>query len=179
MKLLLADLRAKQALYSQYGERCSLPKALLADGTSANLLYRLQQLLVDAGLMPLALIPHWLNKMLNGCVIGVRARFGAGLVLIHPVGVVINSSVRAGRNVRIESSVVIGDNRGRSPVLGDDIYIGSGAKIVGAVRLGDGARIGANAVVMHDVPAAATAVGIPARLSTGATSTPARASDVW
>lgn len=160
---LLADLRAKQALYSQYGQSCSLLKAILADGTLANALYRLQAALVRWHLAPLALLPHWLNKWVNGCVIGVHARFGPGLVLIHPVGVVVNSAVCGGRNVWIESGVVIGDNRGRVPVLGDDIFVGSGAKIIGGVTLGSGARVGANAVVMHDVAPGATVVGIPAR----------------
>lgn len=161
--MLLADLRAKQALYSEYGPPCSLLKATLADGTSANALYRLQAWLTRIGLAPLALLPHVLNKWFNGCVIGVRAQFGPGFVLIHPVGVVINSSVRGGRNVWIESGVVIGENRGRVPVLGDDLFVGSGAKIIGGITVGHGARIGANAVVLHDVPDGATAVGIPAR----------------
>ena len=104
-----------------------------------------------------------LNKWINGCVIGVRARFGPGLVLVHPIGVVINSSVRGGARVSIESGVVIGDNRGRSPTLGNDIFVGSGAKVIGGVQVGDGARIGANAVVTKDVPAGVTVVGIPAR----------------
>lgn len=161
--MLLSDLRAKQALYSQYGGRCSLLKAALTDGTSANVLYRAQSALTRWRLTPLALLPHWLNKVMNGCVIGVRAQFGPGFVLIHPVGVVINSSTRGGRNVWIESGVVIGDNRGRSPVLADDIFVGSGAKIIGGVVLGSGARVGANAVVLKDVQPGTTVVGIPAR----------------
>jgi serine O-acetyltransferase len=120
--------------------------------------------LARIGLAPLALVPHILNKWFNGCVIGVKVQFGPGFVLIHPVGVVINSAVRGGRNVWIESGVVIGDNRGGVPVLEDDIFIGSGAKVIGGVRLGTGARVGANAVVLSDVPAGATAVGIPARV---------------
>ena len=160
---LLADLRAKQVLYSQYGQDCSLLKAILTDGTSANALYRAQAALCRWRLAPLALIPHWLNKVLNGCVIGVRAQFAPGFILIHPIGVVINSAIRGGRNVWLESGVVIGDNRGSSPVLGDDIFVGSGAKILGGVTLGSGSRVGANAVVMHDVMAGATVVGIPAR----------------
>jgi len=161
--LLLSDLRAKQALYSQYGQSCSLIKAVVADGTLANALYRLQGQLVRWRLTPLALLPHWVNKWLNGCVIGVKAQFGPGFVLIHPVGVVINSAVRGGRNVWLESGVVIGDNRGGVPVLEDEVFIGSGAKVIGGLRIGRGARVGANAVVLKDVPAGAPAVGIPAR----------------
>jgi len=161
--MLMADLRAKQALYSQHGAHCSLAGAVLSDGTIANALYRCQAGLVALGLAPLALVVHWLNKWINGCVIGVRAQFGPGFVLIHPIGIVINSSTRGGRNVWIESGVVIGDNRGRSPLLGDDIFVGSGAKVIGGVTVGSGARIGANAVVVHDVAPGSTVVGIPAR----------------
>jgi len=160
---LLADLRAKQVLYSQYGPPCSLLKAVMADGTLANALFRTQEALASMGLAPLALVPHHLNKLLTGCVIGVRARFGPGLVLIHPIGVVINSSVVGGSNVWLESGVVIGDNRGRSPILCDDIFIGSGAKVIGGVRVGHGVKIGANAVVLHDLDDGVTAVGIPAK----------------
>jgi serine O-acetyltransferase len=161
--MLLADLRAKQALYSQYGERCSLLRAVFTDGTLANALFRLQAALSRWHLSPLALIPHLLNKWLNGCVIGVHAKFGPGLVLIHPVGIVVNSSTRGGRNVWLESGVVIGENRGRSPVLADDIFVGSGAKIIGGIVLGTGARVGANAVVLKNVEPGSTVVGIPAR----------------
>jgi serine O-acetyltransferase len=90
-------------------------------------------------------------------------------VLIHPIGVVVNSAVRGGRNVWIESGVVIGDNRGGVPALADDIFIGSGAKVIGGVAIGSGARIGANAVVLRDVAANTTVVGIPARPVTKAT----------
>lgn len=161
--LFLDDLRAKQALYSTYGANCSLAKAVLTDGTLANALYRVQAALCRARLLPLAWMAHVLNKLLNGCVIGLRAEFGPGLVLIHPVGIVINSAVRGGRNVFIESGVVLGENRGKSPVLEDDIFIGSGAKVVGAISLGAGCRVGANAVVLHDVARGATVVGVPAR----------------
>ncbi len=161
---LLADLRAKQALYSQYGASCSLLKAVFTDGTLANVLFRTQEALASVGLAPLALVPHHLNKLLTGCVIGVRARFGPGLVLIHPIGVVINSSVKGGANVWIESGVVIGDNRGRSPALGNDVFVGSGAKIIGGVTIGHRVRIGANAVVLHDLVDGVTAVGIPAKV---------------
>lgn len=162
--LFAADLRAKQVLYSQYGAKYSLLRTLLTDGTSANFLYRLQQF-AAAKLGKLAGLPfHVLNKWLNGCVIGIGADFGPGFVLVHPIGVVINASVKGGANVWLESSVVIGDNRGGSPVLAHDVFVGSGAKVIGAIRIGQHTRIGANAVVMKDVPDHATAVGVPAKI---------------
>jgi serine O-acetyltransferase len=80
------------------------------------------------------------------------------------MGIVINSQVRGGRNVILEHGVTIGSEKGQSPVLGDDVYIGAGAKIIGAVRIGSQVKIGANAVVTRDVPDGATVVGIPARI---------------
>jgi serine O-acetyltransferase len=85
-------------------------------------------------------------------------------VLIHSYGVVINSAVRGGRDVKLEHLVTIGAERQAAPVLGDDVFVGAGAKIFGAVRVGSRTRIGANAVVNRDVPDDATAVGIPARI---------------
>ncbi|RTL33409.1 MAG: serine acetyltransferase [Burkholderiales bacterium] len=161
---LRADLEAKRRLYSQYGASYSMLRTLLTDGTSANVLYRTQEWLASRLGKVAGLPPHVLNKWFNGCVIGIGARFEPGFVLIHPIGVVINASVRGGRDVWLESSVVIGDNRGGSPVLGQGVFVGSGAKVIGPVTVGDGARIGANAVVLKDVPVGATAVGIPAQI---------------
>ena len=161
--MLLADLRAKQRLYSEYGSPVSLFRAVFADGTSAVVLFRLMTMLSMLRLAPIALVVHVLNKWLNGCVIGIGARFGPGFILIHPIGVVINSRVHGGSNVWIESGVVIGENRGQCPVLGNNIFIGSGAKVVGGISIGSSAKVGANAVVLHDVADGETVVGIPAR----------------
>ena len=76
---------------------------------------------------------------------------------------VINSKVKGGSNVTIESGVVIGDEKGRSPVLGNDIFIGAGAKIIGELQLADQVKVGANAVVTKSAPAGATMLGIPAK----------------
>ena len=93
-----------------------------------------------------------LNAVFNNCIIGRGAEFGPRFVLIHATGVVINGDVRGGSDVRVEHQVTIGAERRRAPVLGDGVFIGAGAKIIGGVSVGDGARVGANAVVVHDVP---------------------------
>jgi serine O-acetyltransferase len=105
-----------------------------------------------------------LNVMLCNCIIGRGTDFGEGFVLIHAAGVVINGAVRGGSGVHIEHQVTIGAERRQTPVLGNDIFIGAGAKIIGAVTVGNGALIGANAVVLQDVPENHTAVGVPARV---------------
>ncbi|MFA5143016.1 MAG: hypothetical protein WC522_02445 [Candidatus Omnitrophota bacterium] len=87
---------------------------------------------------------------------------------MHPVGVVINGEVKGGENIVIESGVVLGVARNglpvKAPALGDNIYIGTGAKILGDIKIGSNVKIGANAVVLSDVPDGATAVGIPAKV---------------
>jgi len=82
----------------------------------------------------------------------------------HPNGIVIHSKARIGPNCLIFHQVTIGSREGEKalPVIGGDVNIGAGAKILGNVRIGDHANIGANAVVLKDVPAGKTAVGIPA-----------------
>jgi len=97
-----------------------------------------------------------------------RTAIGPGLFISHGQGTIL-SAERIGANLQVHQGVTIGwDYRGdRRPIVGDDVFIGAGAKILGPVTIGDGARIGANAVVVCDVPAGATAVGVPARIRSG------------
>jgi serine O-acetyltransferase len=161
---LRQDLRCK-ALWCYENDRWpALLKTLLTDGTAAMFVYRLMQWSRRYRLTPLEMIFNKLNAILCNCIIGRGAEFGPGFVLVHSTGVVINGMVRGGSGIHIEHQVTIGAERRRTPVLGNDVFIGAGAKIIGAVTIGDGARVGANAVVLHDVPAHHTAVGIPARI---------------
>jgi serine O-acetyltransferase len=163
-RLLAADLRAKALwCYDSAGWKAVL-KVLLTDGTAAMLLYRLMQWARRWHLAPLEMFFNKCNAVFCNCIIGRGAEFGPGLVLIHSTGVVINGTVRGGGRVHIEHQVTIGAERRQSPVLGNDVFLGAGAKVLGSVTIGDGARIGANAVVVHDVPPYCTAVGIPARV---------------
>jgi serine O-acetyltransferase len=164
MRTIMTDLRRK-ALWCYESERWqAIVKVLFTDGTPAMILYRLMQWSHRYRLVPLAMVFNKLNAICCNCIIGRGAEFGPGLVLIHATGVVINATVRGGSNVSIEHQVTIGAERRRSPVLGNDVFLGAGAKVIGSVALGDGARVGANAVVVHDVPAHCTVVGIPARV---------------
>jgi serine O-acetyltransferase len=164
IRLIASDLRAKAEWC--YGSRRApaVVKVLLTDGTPAMIWYRLMQWARRWRLAPLEMLFNRLNTIFCGCIIGRGAEFGPGFVLIHALGVVINGSVRGGVGVKLEHQVTIGAEKGQSPVLGDDVFVGAGAKIVGSVRIGSGAKIGANAVVLIDIPDGATAVGIPARV---------------
>ncbi|MHB1987220.1 MAG: serine O-acetyltransferase [Acidimicrobiales bacterium] len=106
---------------------------------------------------------HWW-KPTEGLTISTK-RIGSGLFIAHGQATCI-AAERIGDNCYIHHGVTIGwDYRGgRAPVLGDGVFVGTGAAILGEVTIGDRARVGANAVVLCDVPAGATAVGSPARV---------------
>lgn len=158
------DLRQKAQWCYESQSRGAMMKVLLTDGTLAMVLYRLMQGSRRYHLTALEMMFNKLNAICSNCIIGRGAEFGPGLVLIHATGVVINGGVTGGCNVYIEHQVTIGAERRATPMIGNDVFIGAGAKILGAVRIGDGARIGANAVVVDDVPSHCTVVGIPARI---------------
>jgi serine O-acetyltransferase len=163
LRLFATDLRAKAKWCYDRDDLQALLKVALTDGTSAMLLYRLMQGARRRGLVPLEMVFNKMNSAFNHCVIGRGAEFGAGFVLIHSDGVVINGEVRGGERVFIEHQVTIGAEQRQSPHIGNDVFIGAGAKVIGSVAIGDGARVGANAVVVHDVDSYTTVVGIPAR----------------
>ena len=99
----------------------------------------------------------------HGLEISPGTDIGGGLYIAHPIGTVIFAR-HIGTNCTIISSVTIGLRKGWDfPVIGDNVYIGAGARVLGGIHVGDGAVIGANAVVIYDVPAGATVVGVPAR----------------
>jgi serine O-acetyltransferase len=159
-----ADLKHKALWCYESDSLVAMVKALLTDGTAAMILYRLMQWSGRHRLIPLEMLFNKMVVVFGGCIIGRGAEFGPGFVLIHSMGVVINGGVRGGSNVLIEHQVTIGAERRQFPTIGNGVFFGAGAKIIGAVTIGDGARIGANAVVVEDVPAHCTVVGIPARI---------------
>ena len=106
-------------------------------------------------------------EMTTGISIPASAEIGKGFYVGHFGGIVLHSDVKMGENCSIGPGVLIGTrglgNKG-VPVLGNNVYIGVGAKVLGGIKLGDNVKIGANAVVVSNIPAGSTAVGIPARI---------------
>lgn len=160
----MTDLRRKARWCYQDERPAAVVKVLLTDGTLAMVLYRCMQGSRRWRLIPLELLFNRLNSICCNCIIGRGAEFGSGFVLIHATGVVINGGVSGGDNVFIEHQVTIGAERRQTPKIGNDVFIGAGAKLLGEITIGDHSRIGANAVVLDDVPPFATVVGIPARV---------------
>ncbi|TMC54455.1 MAG: hypothetical protein E6J20_04450 [Chloroflexi bacterium] len=100
--------------------------------------------------------------LLFGLEIGPAVPIGPGLYIPHPYGSVVIAEA-VGANATFIHAVTIGmRNEWEFPLIGDGVFVGAGARVLGAVRLGNGCSVGANAVVIHDVPAGATAVGVPA-----------------
>jgi len=115
------------------------------------------------------LILYRVSSLIFGIVIQPRARIGPGLKLLHTGPIVIADDVEIGSNCDIAQGVIIGNKGGGRgfvgvPVLEDGVYVGSGAILIGKIRVGAGAIIGANAVVLKDVPAGRLAIGFAARI---------------
>jgi serine O-acetyltransferase len=164
LAMLRQDLRRKARwMYGSDGWP-AVVKVLLASGTMAMIYYRLMQWSHHRRLIPLELIFSKLNAVCCQCIIGRGAEFGPGLVLLYGNGIVINGRVRGGSNVTLYHQVTLGGQQDRVPVLGDNVLIGAGGKVIGPVRIGDGARVAANSLVFRDdVPPNTTVMGVPAR----------------
>jgi len=133
-------------------------------GLRATLLLRLAHALWRAHVPALPGMVARYNLSKHGLDVPPSVEIGPGLYVPHPVGTVVTAR-RIGARVSLISGITIGMRQTPEfPVLGDDVYVGAGARILGAVIVGDGASVGANAVVLADVPPGATAVGIPARV---------------
>lgn len=161
---LIEDFRHKAKVYGLPATNRSVLRMMLSDGSMAHILYRMMRFCQTHHLKVLAAIIYRVNACLTHATIGRNAEFGPGFVILHSTGIVINTNVRAGRNLVVYHGVTIGSERNQSPILGDNVYIGSGAKIIGGVAVGSNVRVGANAVVTHDIPDGATVVGIPAQI---------------
>jgi serine O-acetyltransferase len=107
------------------------------------------------------------SELFLGAAIKPGADIGPGFFLSHTGIVRVHPQTKAGKNLSITVGVILGEKglggKG-APILGDNVFIGAGAKVLGTLRIGNNAKIGANAVVTHDIPDDAIAVGVPARI---------------
>lgn len=140
----------------------------MASGPDRRLVAAIARAQGSAGLRrKLARLEVRLRNLIGACDISPEARIAADTRLPHLTGVVIHEDTVIEAGCMIMQQVTLGQvATAGAPHLEKDVYVGAGAKVLGAVTLGRGARIGANAVVLSDVPAGATAVGVPARIVT-------------
>lgn len=111
-----------------------------------------------------AVLRHRIWSAVTGADIPINSKIGGGLLIPHPNGIVIHPDAEIGPNCLFFQQVTIGHGACGVPSLGGHVDVGAGAKLIGRIKIGDHARIGANAVVTKDVPAYATAIGVPARI---------------
>ena len=140
-------------------------------GLHAVLLHRLAHALYRMGLRGLARAVSHTSRFVTGIEIHPGAKIGRRLFIDHGMGVVIGETAEIGDDVLIYHGVTLGGLSGqpgkRHPTIGNNVAIGAGAQVLGPITIGEGARIGANAVVTRAVPADCTVVGIPARPAAG------------
>jgi serine O-acetyltransferase len=141
---------------------------LFDNGFQAVAGYRLASAMKRIGIPALpAFVWRW-TLLCTGVDINPRARFGAGLVISHGVGLVVGADVVAGENCLLHHQVTLGaPTVGRiaeNPRVGHNVTFGAGAIVLGGVQIGDGAVVGAGALVVSDVPAGVRALAPPARL---------------
>ncbi len=140
-------------------------------GVHALILHRLNHALWQAGWRWLARFLAHFARWVTGIEIHPGARIGRRVFIDHGMGVVVGETAEIGDECTLYHGVTLGGtswNKGkRHPTLGRGVVIGAGAKVLGPILVGDGAKIGSNAVVVREVPPGATAVGIPARVVLG------------
>jgi serine O-acetyltransferase len=106
-----------------------------------------------------------LNQVITGCDIGHQAQIGPGLRMLHPAGVVINPHAVIGARFTIHSNVTIGGSPTAAPLIGDDVNLAPGARVLGAVKIGNRVRVGANAVLTKTIEGEDMVLaGVPARI---------------
>lgn len=164
--LIASDLRA--AIDRDPAARGPLDVILSYPGFHAIAAHRFIHELHRSGL---PLLPRWLsnvNRFFTGIEIHPGARIGRGFFIDHGMGVVIGETAEVGDDCTIYQGVSLGgrslSHGKRHPTLGNNVTIGASAVLLGAITIGDNARIGGGSVVVRDVPANATAVGVPARV---------------
>lgn len=146
--------------------RSKLEVFLLYPSIHARIAHMISHFLYNKKLFFLARLISQLSRFFTGIEIHPGAKIGRGLFIDHGMGVVIGETAEIGDNVLLYHGVTLGgtgkDKGKRHPTIGNGVVIGTGAKVLGPIKVGDNAKIGANSVVLKPVPEGATSVGIPA-----------------
>ncbi|MBU0701856.1 serine O-acetyltransferase [bacterium] len=160
--------RITSAEGEQRGKARVLISALLSQGFQATLVYRFARWCVckHIPVQPLRFVLERFIEITTGISIPAEAKIDKGLRIHHFGGIIIHSAVTIGKNCTLHQGVTIGDrgNPLKAPRIGDNVFIGAGAKILGDIIIGDNCQVGANAVVIKSVPDNCVVVGVPAKI---------------
>lgn len=158
---------AKSMAQRDPAAKSTLEVVLLYSGFHALFWYRISHALYKRKLFFFARFVSQLNRFLTGVEIHPGAKIGKGLFIDHGMGVVIGETAEVGDFCTIYHNATLGgtgkDTGKRHPTIGNNVLISTGAKILGPFKVGDNARIGANAVVLNEVEPNTTVVGVPGR----------------
>lgn len=148
--------------------RSTLEILLTYSGLHAVLMYRASHWFYTKKLYTIARCISQLARLLTGIEIHPGAKIGKGFFIDHGSGVVIGETAEIGDNCLVYQGVTLGgtgkEKGKRHPTLGNNVMVGAGARVLGPFKVGDNAKIAANAVVLEEVPPNCTAVGVPARI---------------
>jgi serine O-acetyltransferase len=165
MRTLRDDVRA---IFRNDPAARNLAEVLIYPGLHAILLYRLAHAIWKRHVPFLPRLISQIARFWTGIEIHPGATIGHGFFIDHGMGVVIGETAEIGDRVMLYQGVTLGgtgkQSGKRHPTLEDDVVIGVGASVLGAITIGKGARVGGGAVVVKDVPPHSTAVGVPARI---------------
>jgi serine O-acetyltransferase len=170
MRRLLQSIRRdiQAARERDPAARSDLEVILCYPGFHARQIHRVSYRLHERRQHLLARVVSHLNRALTGVEIHPAARIGEGLFIDHGMGVVIGETAEIGDDVMLYQGVTLGGtsrlHEKRHPTLRDGVVVGAHAQLIGAVDVGEGARIGAGSVVVTDVPPYSTVVGVPGRV---------------
>ncbi len=173
IELIKADVRFKQNWFlSEKDWTTRNIRVLLEPGTIAAIVFRYGHWVREVNLLPLRLlllIPYAIAKIMVmicfGITIPSRAKIGPGLTIHNFSGIFISGG-EIGENCIVFQNVTIGHLRGQPtpPKLGNNVFLGAGAKVLGSVNIGNNVVVGANSVVISDIPDNCTVMGNPARI---------------
>lgn len=148
--------------------RSKLEVLILYPSVHALISHRIAHWFYKHKMFFIARLTSQLSRHFTGIEIHPGATIGKGLFIDHGMGVVIGETAEIGDNVTIYHGVTLGgtgkEKGKRHPTVGNNVLIGCGAKVLGNIKIGDNSNIGANSVVLKDIPAGSTAVGIPAKI---------------
>ena len=160
------DFERVYAQTSYQGHFRKVLHVVTAPGFQAILGYRITRWLMEHRVPLIGLLTQRLVEVWTGISIPPAAQIGPGLLIHHFGGIIINGEAVIGSHCDLHHGVTVGNQNsgGPSPKIGDHVMIGAGAKVLGGITIGNDVEIGANAVVLQDVPDGGVAVGVPAKV---------------